>query len=307
MIIILTLKIVILLIISNMVIGYFALCYNTITMSLKVIALGTGICLNGCNSGPRRFPPGFLIEYNNELLLLDAAESVRYRIEDEGYDIGDIANIALTHVHPDHAAIAQLLQAKLCRVLWGESQPHMKEATVYMHEASAQGFEAVWNWHHPEAGGKLNHMPDKFQFKIEPIRSGWERDVIPGLTLKPFGVYHGFGQHPALGYRIETKERIIVYTGDAGITDSLFENVANADLLIADAGTRVGQSYTAGYGHMAPDQCGMLAAHSGVKELWLTHYIGLDEPPAMEAEVRKQGYNGALKIATDGLVWKSTS
>jgi len=279
------------------------LCYNAFVMPLKLIALGTGICSNGCGIGPRRFPPGFLIEYNNQLLLLDAAEGVRYRIEDEGFDIGDIAHIALTHVHPDHAAIAQLLQAKLCRVLWGDAKPNMKQAAVYLHEASAEGFEAVWNWHHPEAGGKLNHMPDKFQFAIEPVRSGWEREIFSGLKLKPFGVYHGFGQHPALGFRVETPEATIVYTGDAGITDSLFTSVANADLLIADASTRIGQSYTAGYGHMAPDQCGMLAARSGVKELWLTHYIGIDEPAAMESEVRKQGFTGTLKIATDGLKW----
>lgn len=272
-------------------------------MSLKVIALGTGICGNSCGTGPRRFPPGFLIDYNGQLILLDAAEGVRYRIEDEGYDLGNISQIALTHVHPDHAAIAQLLQAKLCRVLWKDAEPQMKTATVYMHEASAEGFETVWNWHHPEAGGKLNHMPDKFQFSIEAVRTGWEKEIIPGLTLKPFGVYHGFGQHPALGYRIETKEGTVVYTGDAGITDSLFDKVANADLLIADSSTRIGQSYTAGYGHMGPDQCGLLAARSNVKELWLTHYIGIDEPAAMEAEVRKQGFTGTLKVATDGLIW----
>ncbi len=276
-------------------------------MSLKIIALGTGVCSNGCTPAPRRFPPGFLIEYNNQLLLLDAAEGIRFRIQDEGYDISNVAHIALTHVHPDHAALPQLLQAKLCRVLWKEADPIMRQAVVYMHEASAEGFEAVWKWHHPEAGEKLNHMPDKFQFSIEPIRTGWQKEIFSGLVLKPFGVYHGFGQHPALGFRVETPEAVIVYTGDAGITDSLFNHAERADLLISDSAIRIGQGYTAGYGHMAPDQCGLLATRAQVKELWLTHYVGIDDPSAMEAEVRKQGFTGTIKIATDGLTWNSGS
>ncbi|MBU2566829.1 hypothetical protein KKG46_04715 [Patescibacteria group bacterium] len=273
-------------------------------MSLKVIALGTGVCTNGCTPGADRQPPGFLFDYNGNLLLIDASEGIRFRINEAGYDYGKVAHLALSHVHPDHCALPQFLQAKLCRVLWGGATDGMEKIKIFMHEGSAEGFTQVWNWHHPEAGGKLNHFPDKFNFEIQAIRGGWSEEIFPGFTIKAFGVYHGFGQHPALGFRIECQDGVVVYTGDAGITDSLFDQITSADLLIADCGVRIGQEYTAGYGHMGPSQVGMLAMRGQVKELWLTHYTGLDSPEAMIHEVRNAGYSsGECKVATDKLIW----
>lgn len=274
-------------------------------MSLKVIALGTGVCANGCVPGARRSPPGFLVDYNGHLLLLDAGEGVRYRLEDEGYDYGRVSHVALSHVHPDHAALPQFMQAKLCRALWGSADPGVNELNIYMHEASVEGFAQVWAWHHPEAGGKLNHFPEKFNNTLIPLRGGWEQEIFLGLKLQAFGVYHGFGQHPALGFRITTADGVVVYTGDAGLTDSLFANADKADLLIADSGERIGHEYTAGYGHMGPGQCGLIAFRSQAKELWMTHYVGFDAPAAMEAEARKAGYSGRVKVATDSLVWEA--
>jgi len=274
-------------------------------MPLKVLTLGSGVCANSCLPGKRRFPPGFLIDYNNQLLLLDVSEGVRSRLEDAGYDYGRLTKIAVTHVHPDHADLSPFLQAKLCRTLWGEPVEGMEHLDVYMPEISIKGFEDTWNWRHPEAGGKLNHMPEKFKFDIHPMRGEWEEEIFPGLKLKAFGVYHGFGQHPSLGFRVEAEGKSIVYTGDTGMVESLFKNVEPADLLIADCGVRIGQEYTGGYGHMGPSQCGMLAYRSKVKELWLTHYVGYDAPAAMEAEARKSGFTGTLKVATDGLEWRA--
>lgn len=271
-------------------------------MSLKVIALGSGVCANCCLPGPRRYPPGFLVDYDGHLLLLDASEGVRFRIEDYGYDYGLLSEVAITHTHPDHAALPQLIQAKLCRVLWGAPAEESKKLTVYMHETSVAGFRDVWNWHHPEGD---NVYKDKLHWGIEPVRTGWEKEIFPGLKMKAFGVYHGFGQHPAVGYEINAVGKKIVYTGDTGMSESLFGNVEKPDLLISDAGVRIGQEYTAGYGHMGCGQSGMLAYRAQAKELWLTHYVGFDTPAAMEAEARKSGFSGTVKVVTDGLIWEA--
>jgi ribonuclease BN (tRNA processing enzyme) len=74
----------------------------------------------------------------------------------------------------------------------------------------------------------------------------------------------------------------------------------SADLFIADCQTRVGQEYTGGYGHMGPRQVGDIALKAGVKKVWLTHYMGIDAPDVVLAEVRAAGYFGDVKLAADG-------
>jgi len=274
-------------------------------MALKIIALGTGVCTNGLDDGmPNRYPPGFLVDYNNQLLLLDASEGVRYRIQKAGYDYGFLEHVAITHAHPDHCALPQLIQAKLCRVLWDKGKndiEKLKNLAIYMHEDLARGFQAVWDWHHPE-GTEVYKGTENW--KVEPVGLNWEKEIFSGLKLKAFNVYHGFGQHPSLGYRIETDNAVIVYTGDTGLTDSLFDDVFGADLLIIDSAVPVGRGYTGGYGHLAPEQIGLLAYRSQVKNVWLTHYPSIDTNEAMQNALREQGYTGGIQVVKDNDVWQ---
>jgi ribonuclease BN (tRNA processing enzyme) len=118
--------------------------------------------------------------------------------------------------------------------------------------------------------------------------------------LKAVSVYHGFGRHPAMGFRLTTPWGVVAYTGDSGVCEGVRVLAQSADLLISDCQTRVGQEYTGGYGHMGPKQCGDLALKAGAKRLWLTHYHDFDSAEVMLAEVRSAGYFGEAKLAQDG-------
>ncbi len=270
-------------------------------MSLKVIALGTGVCATThVAKKPARQPPGFLIQVDDFYLLLDCSESISYRLQAAGIDLARVSHVAVTHAHPDHAALPQFIQTKFCHQLWGSDDVGAAALTIYLPHQLARDFPQVWNWHQPENDGAYwqNFTP-----KIVSLEDGFNQTVSPGVSLQAAHVYHGYGRHPAMGFRVETSSGVIAYTGDTGPCAGAHMLAQDADLLIADCQTRVGQEYTGGYGHMGPRQCGDLALKAGVKTLWLTHYFGLDAPEVVLAEVRAAGFFGTTKLAQDGESW----
>ena len=273
-------------------------------MSLRVLALGTGVCSDTPHTKKARQPPGFLISINEELhLLFDCSEGIRFRCVASGVLPSAITHVFITHSHPDHVALPQFIQSKFCYFLFDNQHhdPRATELNVYMPQLLARDFPQVWNWHQPENdGGYWN----EFEPKIIGMKDGYTVQIAEGVRLHAVNLYHGYGRHPAMGFRLETPDGILAYTGDCGVCDGVNVIAKDADLLIADCSTRVGQEYTGGYGHMGPKQCGDFALKNNVKELWLTHYFDLDAPEAMLGEVRAAGFFGKSIVATDGLEWK---
>jgi ribonuclease BN (tRNA processing enzyme) len=265
-------------------------------MGLRVLALGTGVCLSTTQAGTLRQPPGFLVEVDGQHVLLDCSEGIRFRLVAAGIDIASVSHVAVSHSHPDHAALPQFIQSKFCRHLFDSKDLSSGKLRVYLPKVLARDFPQVWNWHQPENdGGYWNEFaPD-----IIGMDDGFVEEILPGVKLTAVNVYHGFGRHPAMGFRIETPYGIVAYTGDTGICEGARILAKDADLLIADCSTRVGQEYTGGYGHMGPRQCGELAWHANVKQLWLTHYFHFDSADVMLSEVRAAGYFGQTFVAKD--------
>lgn len=269
-------------------------------MGLNVIALGTGICINGVKGVTDRHPPGFLIEVDGTYILFDCSEGIRRRLQSAGIDYGLVTHVAVSHAHPDHAALPQFIQSKFCRFLYGDADPRTTELNMYLPQILARDFPQVWNWHQPENDGGYWR---EFEPNIVGMDDGFHTELAPGVTLVARSVYHGFGRHPAMGFRLETPYGIVAYSGDCGVCEGVRTLAQSADLFISDCSTRVGQEYTGGYGHMGPRQCGDIALKSGAKELWLTHYYDLDAPEVMLAEVREAGFFGDARLAKDGDRW----
>lgn len=269
-------------------------------MALEVLALGTGVCTDTQHTKTTRQPPGFLVIINGLHVLFDCSEGVRFRLRQAGIELSKIEHVALTHAHPDHAALPQFIQAKFCSHEFGLYQGSASNLRIYLPKILARDFPQVWNWHQPENdGGYWNG----FTPEIVGMDDGFEEEIAPGVTLKAMHVYHGFGRHPAMGFRLITPDGVVAYTGDSGVCEGVRVLAQSADLLISDCSTRVGQEYTGGYGHMGPRQCGDLALKAGAKELWLTHYYDFDAPEVVLAEVREAGFFGASKLAQDGDRW----
>lgn len=270
-------------------------------MPCTVIALGTGVCANGFAPNTDRHPPGFLVDVDDTLILLDCSEGIRYRIARAGYDYGLVQHVAITHGHPDHVALPQFIQAKVARRWWGTDNVAYGDCAFYLPADLAKGFPAVWDWHQPEMQGV--YWPE-FTPKFVEVKKGSAITIAPGVTLKAFPVSHGFGEHPAVAYRLETPQGVVAYSGDAAVCDGLVEAATNADLFICEQSFRIGYEDHAGYGHLTPKNVGEVCARANPKQVQLTHYTGLDDEKEVIREIKKGGFEGAVHHAKDGDRWE---
>ncbi|MFA5129655.1 MAG: ribonuclease Z [Patescibacteria group bacterium] len=270
-------------------------------MGVKVVALGTGVCANGyMTCDVERHPPGFLVDVNGELILLDCSEGIRYRIQQAGYDYASVHHVAVSHSHPDHAALPQFLQAKSCRRIFGNDKPDFAHCAVYLPKVLAEGFDAVWRWHLPENDGKYwQEMTPSFMPMVHETRI----EIAPNVILSSFDAFHGFGKHPAVCYRLETPFGIIAYSGDTALCDGLVQAARDADLFICEQGFRRGFIDAANYGHLTPPEIGRLCAEAKPKHVRLVHYIGTDAEADVLADIRSAGFDGDVKRANDFDVW----
>lgn len=270
-------------------------------MGVKVIALGTGVCANGyMTCSVERRPPGFLVDVDGVLLLLDCSEGLRYRIQEVGYDYGHIQHVAISHTHPDHAALPQYLQAKSCRRIFNDDHHDFGICNVYMPSQHVEGFDAVWRWYVPENEGKYW---SEFTPNFVPMDEGSSVGIAPGVTLKSYAVYHAFGKHHALAYRLETPYGVLAYSGDSAKCDGLIKAATGAELFICEQSFRIGYEDKVRYGHLTPYEVGEVCVEAGVKHARLVHYIGLDAEEDVIAEVRRGGFEGNVKRAMDFDIW----
>jgi len=163
-------------------------------------------------------PPAFLID---DTLLLDAGTIGAVLTEDEQWQL---RHIFITHTHLDHIrGIPALADNIIIKNL-----QHL--VTIYATEAVISALR--------------NHLmngiiwPDFTQLPTpeDPVlRYNIIKPCCPvqanGYTLTAIEVNHSV---PAVGYCLESEGRRLVYTGDTGPTDEIWEYASGADALIVE-------------------------------------------------------------------------
>jgi ribonuclease BN (tRNA processing enzyme) len=129
------------------------------------------------------------------------------------------------------------------------------------------------------------------------------------------------GKHKSYSYRFDTPDRVIVFTGDTGPSDTVTELARGADLLVSEANSvedrmqlliksgqwqvmtpdeqvRIKQQMAEG--HLSPDVIGKMAARAGVKTVVLTHLTAKpdDDYTPWANEVKKH-FSGEVLVAKD--------
>ncbi|MEZ0578498.1 MBL fold metallo-hydrolase [Nocardioides sp. MH1] len=141
------------------------------------------------------------------------------------------------------------------------------------------------------------------------MREEFEFHTFDGaFTVGPFEIEPFAVDHPveAYGMRIsaETEEsgrRTLAYSGDTGLTPSLLEIAADADLFLCEASFRHGDDNPPSL-HLSGTECGEVAAKGKVKRLVITHVPPWHDAQGMLSESLAV-FDGPTELAAQGAVY----
>lgn len=264
--------------------------------------LGTG---GGPPLKPKRAQPANMLEVDGKFYLFDAGEAVLRQIMGSGHNARDFKAVFISHHHLDHnAGLAELLMYR-----WNQNADPV---TVYGPPGTSDMVKGILDGNRiTELSPTLGDGPAKPVLATSATGSD-----LPLTTPAPVEVYNDgtirvlavinthFNFDPnspegkiarSYAYRIETKGRTYVYTGDTGVSDAVTSLAKGADLLISEvvdpvaiqaAAQRKPPADRAAFlfhqlkEHLPPDAIGTMATAAGVKAVVLTHLVPGGDPNA---------------------------
>lgn len=247
---------------------------------MRLTTLGTGtIAL-----APARSCAGHLLESGDVRLLLDCGSGITRRLAELGLPWPAITHVALTHFHIDHHGdLPSLLFAWKYGMLPARSAPLEilgPPGTLALMERLAAAYGA-WV------------LAPGFPVTVREIAFGEGVDLAPTLRLETRKVPH---TPESVAYSIARNGRRVVYTGDTGLDESFGDWARAADVLLCECSLPAAMAIPE---HLTPEQCGVLAARAGPRQLALTHFY----PPVEREDIRAlvaARFPGPVTLAHDG-------
>jgi ribonuclease BN (tRNA processing enzyme) len=198
---------------------------------------------------------GYLVE-DAKRLLLDCGPGVLARLRAmEGWPRIDA--VAITHFHLDH-------WGDLVPWVWGSmyrTDEHSLRPALLLPPGGRAFLE--------DLGGRLG-FPDMFErtFHTSEYRPGIPFAVgdlgvtavrVPHYTLETYA------------FRVESRRRVLAYSGDSAPSDHLAEAARDADLFVCEATLRHGQLDGEPRGHLSLEEAVAIFDASGARRLLVTH------------------------------------
>lgn len=273
----------------------------------RVVILGTGTPVPMAD----RTGPGVAVITNGEAYVFDAGGGMVKRASQawERYDIPelypqDIKYLFLTHLHSDHIHdVSELATHRW----WGREQ----RLSVYGPKGIADYVKHLTNMAAIEADIRAAGTPEQLVTdRLGYMASATEiEDGIvfsnADITVEAFTVPHGEIK-PAFGYKITTRDKTIVISGDTSYSEALAEKAKGADLLIHEvfSGDRLSQQSEFwqqyhGSSHTSATQVAAVANIARPGLVVLTHILFFNATAEEIVAEVKRSYDGDVVVAND--------
>ena len=203
-------------------------------LGIRVVICGSASPLG---NDPNRAQACIAVVTPEDFFIFDTGARSPIRMAQARLPMARINGVFLTHFHSDH--IAALPDVNLASWIQGRKTPLMVHGPTGV-QSVVDGFNAAYQLdrkyrtaHH----GPQLLPPDRGHMQASTFTPGgvvWQDEL---LTITSFLVEHP-PIEPAVGYRVDYRDRSVVISGDTNAADTLFTVAKNADLLLHDALSR---------------------------------------------------------------------
>jgi ribonuclease BN (tRNA processing enzyme) len=276
----------------------------------KLILLGTA---GGPSTKKNRSQPASAIVVNGDIYIVDTGDGVARQLTLAGLSVTDIRSIFITHNHADHMADygTLLLRSWLTGrrdVIQTFGPPPLEKITAHYLDYMRWDIDLKVS---DEGRPPLDQLIDAHDIETDGVIYSDEN-----VTVTVFTVKHGAAK-PAYGYRFDTADKSIVFSGDTTPNDNVIKAAKGVDILVHEVVSvasidamiaRVAPGNDALRRHILNNhtntgEVGEIASEAGVKLLVLSHFGGagdpdFDRPEVWAAAVRKT-YSGPLIVGED--------
>jgi len=278
---------------------------------LKLTLLGTGTP----SPSLKRASSGYLIEVGGDVIVMDHGPGAHHRLLQTGKRAVDVTHMLFSHLHYDHCA--DFVRLFLTR--WDMGADRIAELKVYGPPHTRRMIELMFGDELAAFGPDINsRIRHQGSIDIFVARGGkpprkWPKPEIAevqptdkiqgnGWTVTVGAASHVQPYLDCYGYRLDSAEGSICYSGDSGgVAPGIVELAKGCDVLIHMnhyfSGTEPTEIYRLVCGNHR--DTAEVARKAGVKTLVLTHMLEQIDQPGIREQIIKE----VREIYDGNLIW----
>lgn len=294
-----------------------ALIVSCATFAIDTAKSTTRLVLLGTAAGPSlqkaRAQPSNALIINDSVYIIDTGNGVARQMELANISAQKLRGIFITHNHTDHNAdygtllIRSWLSGLKTQVNTFGPKPLKQKTSAYL---------KYMDWDIKLRIRDEHRVPLKDLINAHDIKGDGVIYQDENVKVTAFEVTHGAAK-PSYGFRFDTADRSIVFSGDTSRSDNLIKHAKDADILVhevinvdgvdslintIDPGNKELKRHIL-EAHTPIEEVGKVATEANVKKLVLSHLAptGLpdfDKPEVWLKGIRKS-YQGEVIIGED--------